>query len=103
MDIPENCIIAEGPEGLEQVLNDLFDKSKSDPMFAAEEHYILYQLGNQKSLIKVDNSKIPFQFWHYDSMGRPATFAVKTTIARFLWDKCGEKERFLQEVNNQQY
>lgn len=96
MEIPSDHIIAEGPEGLEKVLEELLEKSKSDPIFATQDHFILYQLGNQKSLIKIDMSQQPFRFWHYDLMGRPATFAVKDTIARFLWEKCGEKEKYLR-------
>jgi hypothetical protein len=98
MDIPENCIIAEGPEGLSQVLDILLVKTKQDPIFAAQEHNILYQLGSQKSLIKVDTSSIPFKFQHFDLMGRPATMAVKDTIGRFLWEKCGGEEWYIKEV-----
>jgi hypothetical protein len=100
MEIPKNSIIADGPEGLTRVLNELLEKAKSDPIFAGEEHFILYQLNAQKSLIKVDAKQVPFNFWHYDLMGRPATTVVKDTIARFLWEKCGERERYLQDVNN---
>jgi hypothetical protein len=87
---------AEGPEGLDQVLDLFLQKSKSDPQFAAQEHYILYQLSEQKSLIKIDMSQQPFLFWYYDLNGRPATEAVKKVIANFLWEKGGEKERYLE-------
>lgn len=89
-------IPAEGPTGLMEVLEDLLTKSKQDPEFAAQEHIILYQLGNQKSLIKVDLSQPPGKFWYNDLLGRPITKAVENTIAEFLWTKCGEKERYLQ-------
>lgn len=92
--LPEYTL-AEGPEGLDQVLDAFLAKTKSDAKFAAEEHYILYQLNEQKSLIKVDMSQQPFLFWYYDLNGRPATEVVKTIIARFLWEKGGEKERYL--------
>lgn len=90
-------IPAQGPDGLEKVLDNLFEKTQKDREFAGTEHYILYQLGNQKSLIKVDMSQPPFQFWYYDLLGRPATRTVKETVARFLWEKCGERERFYKE------
>ena len=90
-------VTAQGPDGLTEVLSDFLDKAKTDPDFAATGHYILYQLGNQKSLIKVDMSQEPYQFWYNDLLGRPATKLVKDTIARFLWDKCGERERFFQQ------
>lgn len=100
MDIPAKYSIADGPEGLAKLLDELFEKSKTDPIFAREDHYIMYQLGSQKSLIKVDTSQIPFQFVYSDSMGRPATAAVKDVIARFLWEKCGEKERYMHEMDD---
>lgn len=89
-------IPAQGPEGLRDVLDDLLEKSR-DPVFAAEPHYIKYQLGGQKSLIKVDMSEKPYLFWYCDLLGRPITKAVHYTIADFLWEKGGEKEKYLQE------
>jgi len=96
-EIAKKYIPAFGPEGLRLVLESLLEKSKSDPVFAAKEHYIMYQLGGQKSLMKVDMSQPPFQFWYYDLLARPMTKMVEETIADFLWEKCGEKERYLQE------
>lgn len=93
----KDYILAQGPEGLKSVLEDLLEKSQKDPVFAAKEHYIYYQIGEQKSLIKVDMSGHPVTFWYFDLLGRPATRVVKKTIADFLWEKCGEKERFLKE------
>ena len=100
MDIPHDHVVAEGPEGLMRVLTDLLTQSKSDPAFAKQDHYILYQLGGQKSLILVDSSQTPFQLWHYDLMGRSATIAVKDTIKKFLWEQCGERERTLQNLSD---
>jgi hypothetical protein len=91
-------ITAEGPEGLKQVLYNLLDLRQKNPDKAELEQYILYQLGNQKSLIKVDISEQPFQFWYYDLLGRPATKIVKDVIADFVWEKGGEKERYMQEL-----
>lgn len=88
-------IPAQGPEGLMRVLEELLEKSRLDPAVAAQEHIILYQLGDQKSLIKVDFSEPPGKFWYNDLLGRPMTKAVKNTIAEFLWTKCGERERYL--------
>jgi hypothetical protein len=89
-------IPAHGPEGLAKVLDNLLEQSQKEREFAFTEHYILYQLGSQKSLIKVDMSQPPFQFWYYDLLGRPATRIVKEVIARFLWEKCGEREQFFE-------
>lgn len=97
MGISTDHIVANGPEGLEKVLGDLLAKTKDSDHFAKQEHYILYQLGSQKSLIKVDTKQVPFKFWHFDLMGRPATVAIKETIARFIWDKCGVKELAAQQ------
>lgn len=96
MEILQQYIPAQGPEGLKHVLEDLLEKSKQDPAFAAQEHYILYQIGAQRSLMKVDMSQPPFQVWYYDLLGRPITKAVEETIADFLWEKGGEKDRFLK-------
>jgi len=85
-------ILAEGPEGLTKALTQLLDQSGKDASFAADPHYVLYQLGNQKSLIKIDMSEKPFYFWYYDLLGRPATNGVKDTIARFMKEKFGGKE-----------
>lgn len=90
-------VSADGPDGLTRALNHFYEQAKQDPEFAAEGHYILYKLGDQKSLIKVDMSKEPFQFYYNDLLGRPATRMVKETIARFLWDTCGERERFFEK------
>lgn len=87
-------IPAQGPEGLMSVFEELLHQTKQGE---EGEHIILYQLGNQKSLIKVDFRKRPFQFWYNDLLGRPMTKAVENTIAEFLWTKCGEKERYMQE------
>lgn len=89
-DLPTDYIKAEGPEGLRSVLDNL--------LINQESKYILYHLGNQQSLIKVDLSTKPFQFWYYDLLGRPATRIVKETLARFAWEKGGEKEWYLQEL-----
>jgi len=90
--------IAQGPNGLREVLDSYFTKSQNDPTFAQVGHYILYTLGEQRSLIRVDTSAIPFHFRYCDLLGRPATRSVKEIIARFLWDKCGEKERYMKEL-----
>ncbi|WP_148339954.1 hypothetical protein [Aquicella siphonis] len=98
LEILQKYIPAQGPDGLKRVLEELLEKCKSDREFAAQEHYILYQLGGQKSLMKVDMSQAPFQFWYYDLLGRPMTKKVEETIADFLWDKGGERERYLQNA-----
>jgi hypothetical protein len=92
-EILEQYLKAQGPDGLKDVLEALLEKSKQDPVFATEAHYILYRLGGQQSLMKVDMSRPPFQFWYYDLLGRPMTKMVERTIVDFLWEKCGEKER----------
>lgn len=97
-DLIKNYIPAPGPEGLKQVLEDLLDKSKNDPAFAGKEHFIYYHVGEQKSLIKVDMSEKPYLFWYFDLLGRPATKAVKKIVGDFLWERCGEKAKYLREA-----
>lgn len=88
---------ADGPEGLKAVLASFLQQAEQDAEFRSKQHYIMYRLNAQKSLIKVDLSERPYQFWYYDLLGRPATKAVKETVAEFLWEQCGEKERYIQE------
>lgn len=92
--LPFEYDLAAGPEGLMSVLNDYLHHATEDKAFASEPHYILYKMGSQESVIKVDVSRRPFHFWYCDLQGRPMTLAVKAVIADFLWEKCGEKERF---------
>ncbi len=99
MDISTDYIIAEGPQGLTRVLEDLLAKSKQDTSFAKQAHYVLYQLGGQKTMLKIDMSQQPFLIWHHDLMGRPMTTVVKDTLTQFLKEKCGATEVFLQDVS----
>lgn len=96
--LPFSYVVAEGPDGLRQQLDAFLLQAQNDPQFAAEQHYILYQLGQQKALIKVDMGETPFQFWYYDLLGRPITRPIKETISQFLWERCGERERYIKEV-----
>ena len=92
-------VCAKGPEGLTKTLDQLLDeREKGDALNTPR--YILYQLGNQQSLIRVDINHMPFRFWYCDLLGRPATITVKRTIAAFLLDKCGEKERLAKELSD---
>lgn len=100
-EIPDHTA-ADGPEGLMAVLESFLQQAEQDSEFRAKEHYIMYRLRDQKSLIKVNLSTRPYQFHYYDLLGRPATKAVKDTIAEFLWEKCGEKEHYLEESGRDQ-
>jgi hypothetical protein len=93
-DVALDYIIANGPEGLWDVLIDLLAKFQSQSSDEPAQYYIKYLLGQQKSLIKVDFHANPIHFWYYDLLGRPPTNGVRTVIAKFLWEKCGVKERF---------
>lgn len=93
MEMPKEYITVDGPDGLTRVLNELLEKSKKDPIFREAEHYVLYELGQQRSMIKIDTTNMPFRFWHYDLMGRPATSALRDTVAKFLWENCGQEEQ----------
>lgn len=95
--LPSEYERADGPDGLKTTLEHLHSQALQDPSFAERDHFILYELGDQKSLIKIDMQQMPYHFTYDDLLGRPATNVVKDTIARFLWEKCGEKERYLKE------
>ncbi len=87
---PYECV--QGPEGLTQSLNRLLEERKRGENLDTP-RYFLYQLGGQQSLIRVDINQSPFQFWYCDLLGRPATKAVKETIANFLWEQYTETEK----------
>lgn len=89
-------ISVDGPEGLQRTLNELFEATHSKTPNQSE-YYIMYHLGNQKSLIKLDLGQEPFLFWYYDLLGRPATKVVKDILAEFAWEKGGEKKRYMRE------
>lgn len=98
-ELPFQYEIAEGPVALRGLLDSYLSKAQHDESFASVGHYILYTVGDQRSLIRVDTSTVPFHFRYCDLLGRPATKSVRETIARFLWERCGEKERFLKELS----
>ena len=100
-DLLANAIPAEGPEGLMRVLEELLAKVRSASL-ETKEFVVLYQLGKQRSIIKVDFNQEPCHFWYQDTLGRPITKAVENTIAEFIWTKCGERERFLKEMSSKE-
>lgn len=89
-DLKTDYEIADGPEGLRTLLDNLWERAQQKP----GQYMILYQMGAQKSLIKVDATRQPFEFFYHDLMGRPPTNTVKNVIGTFLWERCGEKERY---------
>lgn len=91
-----NTTTAVGPDGLKDALNHIFHQGLQDPLFAAEDHYIMYELGAQKALIKADMSQKPFHFWYCDLLGRPATPGVIRTIEAFLAENGGNQDFLLQ-------
>ncbi len=93
--LPQVYKIAEGPEGLANVLLDYHEKAQIDDDFASNDQYILYRNNQQKALIKIDMRQVPYQFWYYDLLGRPATNNIKETIAKFLWIICNERMKYL--------
>lgn len=95
-DMIANAIPAAGPEGLKLVLENLLAQTQTGG-HSPKEFVILYQLEQQKSVIKVDFNHKPCHFLYQDLLGRPITKAVKNVIAEFLWSKCGERERYTRE------
>jgi len=84
--------VVDGREGLRSLLDSFLQKSEKDQEFASSPHYILFQLNAMQSLIRVDMSQRPFQFWHYNIQERAALPSLKDTIISFLQEKCGEKD-----------
>ncbi len=100
--LPFQYEIAEGPDGLRSLLDAYYTKAQTDEAFAEIGHYILYTFGEQRSLIRVDTSTMPFEFRYCDLMGRPITKLVRETIAKFMWETCGEKERCMKELEGRE-
>jgi len=98
MTLPD-YVCVEGSDGLMKVLDQFLDEYRQGKALDTP-RYVLYQLGSQRSLIRVDIDQLPFRFWYCDLLGRPATITVKRTIAAFLLDKCGEKERLAKELSD---
>lgn len=84
--------IAHGPEGLAMILDEMLEQSRTSQEYAHEPHYILYRVGSQNSIIKVDLSQP--KFYYHDLLGRPMTRSVKKIIIDFLWNKYGLKEQY---------
>lgn len=95
-------LLADGPEGLRKTLEEILAKVQEDKDYAVNGQFILYRLGNQRSVIKVDLRSRPIKFWYNDLLGRPATQTVKKTIALFLMEKCGEKAENLKDLLGEQ-
>lgn len=98
LEILNDAYEAQGPDGLRDVLNKMLEKSMQDASFRAEPHYVHYQLGAQESFLKIDMSAEPYLFWYCDLDGRPATNAVRNTIANFLLEKFGETEKYIPDL-----
>src|SRR5436190_11302591 len=77
---------AEGPKGLREVLNSLYQQAQLDSA-ANTDHFILYHMNDQKSLIRVSMAEEPCKFWYYDLDGRAAPKGVKDVINQFLLDR----------------
>lgn len=88
MAYPTDYQIARGPEGLHQVLTNLFTQSRraaNSP--SAQSQYVLYQLGQQEALLRFDLSHPLPQCWHYDLQGRPAAQGLINVIAKSFWEQ----------------
>lgn len=95
----ENFTTVISPAGLRAELDSLLEKASHDAAFAAESHYVKFQLGGLQSFIRIDMSDKPFLFWYCDLDERAVSPAVRNVIADFLWEKGGEKEKYLDATN----
>lgn len=76
---------AEGPDNLSRALDAVYEKNHT-----TEDNYILYRMGSQLSLLRVDLSQKPCHIWYCDSDHRPATSSVLKVIEAFLENKFGQ-------------
>jgi hypothetical protein len=84
--------IAKGQEALETKIKELWEKSQTDAAVKKEPQDILYNLGQQFALIKVDFSKDPIKFWHDDfAFDRAAIMPIKNAILNFCKTQLDEE------------
>lgn len=70
-----------GSQELEQVLATLLENAQRDLHFAKKIHTILYEFGQQRSLIKVDFHQR--KAWYNDLLGRPAPLIIKDAFSKY--------------------
>lgn len=87
LSLPTEFMRVMGPEALYNQLKECALFAKQNSAYASSEHYILYQLGMQKSLIKLDFSHDPLQIWYCDLQNRPVTNKVKEAVLRFIQEQ----------------
>lgn len=91
--LPNHTVVA-GPEALKAALVRLWEACQNSPEIAKQDHYLLYQRGNQQSVLKIELNKKPFQFWYCDRDGRPMMPLMKRELANFTWENGVSKEKY---------
>lgn len=89
--------VVQGPEELASTLREIKQRAAADPQFALEKHVIPYRVGNLDATVTEHTSQTPIRVEYFDPKMRPAPMPVKEMIAKFFWDECGERDRYLQE------
>lgn len=71
---------------LSKALDTLLEKSKRDPGFASQLHYVFHEMGSRQSVIEIDATRSgqPTTFWYYDSSDRPMPINVKEVIQNLI-------------------
>jgi hypothetical protein len=78
-------IEASGQQGLRDVLDALQHLVTNDAEYRSKQHLIKYRFGDRTSILKVDMSEKPYQFWYFNlDMRRALEGADKNVIADFL-------------------
>lgn len=91
----------EGAAELKQQLLFYWREFQAGNLKNTKTYYILFHMGAQQSLIRVDVGSPHFYFWYYDLLGRPMTKAVKQALAEFLWEHNGQKQAFISAMQQE--
>lgn len=84
---PTDYTVAEGLDGLQHTLVDLIDHARRGSLGDNQTQYVLYRLGQQQSLLRIDLNTAPMQLWFYDLDGRPASSGLVSALGKVFWEQ----------------
>jgi hypothetical protein len=95
-----DIIKAHGPDELIQSLEGLYERANRDARFAAQPHYVLFQIGQQSSLLRFDIHKR--KVYHFNIDGYAATAPVKVAVQQFLEKAGGTLEADFHDISREE-
>lgn len=95
-------IPVQGLDHLSETLEMLYFKIKANPTLSSEDKYVLFQLGNQKSLLRITFAEEMPHFAYFDLFERPMTKNIKTVLINFLQKNAVLPKDFLTKSEEEQ-